>query len=206
MKNCVRLTLLVLLFTTQQVFAKKVEIDGLIYLANDTVIATFVIPINSVTDEPILEKMLEKIRYYDSSRNLWIITPKNAKEVRFTYNYKHIRMISVKNTLWLGKGLEKSDRVFLKLEQEGRLRLYSYSQSQNTQTIHSNSGSSFYTAQKYILQKKNSELKQVIKLGFKKDMMQYFEDCPTLHEKIKNKSFRKFEIKTIVKFYNQECN
>lgn len=42
--------------------------------------------------------------------------------------------------------------------------------------------------------------------NFKKAASEYFKDCPDLTEKIMNKEFKKRDIRTIVKYYNESCN
>ena len=42
--------------------------------------------------------------------------------------------------------------------------------------------------------------------SFRKRAMDYFEDCPTLKNKIENKEFVKEDLQEIVKFYNSSCN
>jgi hypothetical protein len=56
-----------------------------------------------------------------------------------------------------------------------------------------------------ILQKGNGELKRPKGLTFKKDMINYFSDCPKLVEKIESKDFRKDDLESIVRFYNSNC-
>ena len=42
--------------------------------------------------------------------------------------------------------------------------------------------------------------------NFIKSASEYFKDCPILVDKIKNKTFKKRDIKRIVRFYNSNCN
>ncbi|MBQ4822593.1 hypothetical protein [Aquimarina sp. MMG016] len=42
-------------------------------------------------------------------------------------------------------------------------------------------------------------------INFKKAASKYFEDCPVLVEKIKNKKYKKRNILEIVEYYNKEC-
>lgn len=62
-----------------------------------------------------------------------------------------------------------------------------------------------YSVERYILQKDNGELKRLKGLTFKKDMVEYFCNCPALAEKIENKDFRKSDLEFIVRFYNSNC-
>jgi hypothetical protein len=62
-----------------------------------------------------------------------------------------------------------------------------------------------YTADNLIFQKGNGPLKQPRALGWKKDMLEYFSDCPALRERIESKDLRRKEIEAIVLFYNRQC-
>ena len=66
-------------------------------------------------------------------------------------------------------------------------------------------GTYTFDVENYILQKEDGELKRIKSLTFKKDMIEYFSDCPKLIEKIDNKEFSKQDIKAISAFYNSDC-
>jgi hypothetical protein len=62
-----------------------------------------------------------------------------------------------------------------------------------------------YSVERYIMQKGSGELKRPKNLSFKKDMAEYFRDCPALVDKIQDKDFKKYDMEAIVSFYNKNC-
>ena len=47
----------------------------------------------------------------------------------------------------------------------------------------------------------------VLSKSFKKTAAEFFKDCPSIVEKIENKSYKKDDLEEIVKFYNSsDCN
>jgi hypothetical protein len=62
-----------------------------------------------------------------------------------------------------------------------------------------------YSVENMILQKGNGELKQPRSLSFRKDMRDYFSDCPDLTEKIDSRDFRRADMEAIVIYYNAHC-
>jgi hypothetical protein len=59
----------------------------------------------------------------------------------------------------------------------------------------------------YIHRPSESDYKKVTKIIFAKSMSEYFVDCPTLSEKIKNREYRPREedLREIASFYDREC-
>jgi hypothetical protein len=62
-----------------------------------------------------------------------------------------------------------------------------------------------YTVDNLIFQKGNEPLKQPRSLGWKKDMLEYFSDCPALRERIEDKDLKRADIEAIVMYYNNNC-
>jgi hypothetical protein len=71
-------------------------------------------------------------------------------------------------------------------------------------------GTSF-TIKNYYLRKKDDKSvthitsTSLFSKNFKKTAAKYFEDCPSLVEKIENKEYRKRDIRAIIEFYNSKC-
>lgn len=188
--------------------AKKIE--GKILFENDTISVTFNIPIKFFSQEPNFEKLQYKVKYFDSEGNKIIIRPDQAKEIQFSYVFENIRMISRHNSLGLGNIFSKSSNIFLRLEADGNLKLFNYYYTQSSPGMYNGAtgtmtGGYSYSVEGFILQKGDGELKRPKGLTFKKDMIEYFSDCPALVEKIENKVFRKNDMAAIVTFYNTNC-
>ena len=188
--------------------AKK--IDGKILFENDTVDVIFKIPFNFFTQELNYEKLQNKVKYYDSDGNKVILRPDQAKEIRFNDGFFEIRMLSRYNSLGLGSMFSMSTNIFLKLETDGYLKLFRYYYTQNSVGMYNGTtgtmtGGYSYSVENYILQKGNLELKRPKGLMFRKDMIEYFSDCPELSKKIEGKEFRKNDLESIVRYYYIHC-
>ncbi len=194
------------LILSSNLLAEKVK--GKIYFENDTIDVTFYIPVDYFSLDINYESLQEKIKYIDSTGKKKVLRPKDAKEIRFKYEFENVRMLSRENSILLGRPLSRGSHIFLKLEIDGRLKLFKYYHTQgggggyNSVTGTLSSGFA-YSSDGFILQKENSELKKIKR--FKKDMPEYFSDCPKLIEKIENKEYRENDIDLIVKFYNSWC-
>ena len=207
MRKTVFLITLGLIFTFK-LEAKKIE--GKIFFEHDTMDVIFNIPIDLITLEPNFEKLQLKVKYFDQAGKKHILRPDDAKEYRFKYLYREIRMISRKNSLGIGGIFLTDKNIFLQLEVDGYLKLFNYyftrriGGTYNAATGTMYPGMSF-DSERYILQKGDDVLKRTKGLNFKKDMQEYFSDCPKLAEKIENKEFRQYDLRSIVRFYNSQC-
>ncbi len=137
------------------------------------------------------------------------LRPTDADEIRFNYEGMEVRMISCANTIGLGDIFSDAEKLFLKLEINGAVKLYRYYYKQTTGG-HSNGMGGYtpgvtYTADNFIFQKGKGELMMPRSLRWRKDMLEYFDDCPGLREQIEAKEFRKGDIEAIAMYYNQHC-
>ncbi len=119
-------------------------------------------------------------------------------------------MLSRNNTLGLGSIFAMSSSIFQKLEIDGELKLFNYYYTQQTGGGYNAStgvamGSYSYTVERYILQKGDGELKRLKGWTFKKDMAEFFSDCPDLVERVESKDFRKGDLESMVRCYNTNC-
>lgn len=200
--------LTVLIFTYSHLKAKKV--DGKILYEDDTVNVTFNIPVKLLLQEPNYERIQYKIKFYDSSGKKVVLKPDQAKEIRFMYGSQEIRMLSRPNSLQSGIIFSINSNIFLKLEIDGELKMFSYYYTQNSPGMYNTSTGMAspgyaYSVERYILQKENEELKRLKGLSFRKDMMEYFIDCPALSRKIEDRVLKKSDLEAIVRFYNSNC-
>ena len=73
-------------------------------------------------------------------------------------------------------------------------------------------GGSSYSKTKYYLSKSEDDIVTNLKNGntyskrFKKIAKTYFTSCPDLLEKINNKFFKRYEIHSVVEYFNEKCN
>ena len=188
--------------------AKKIE--GKIILDHDTIDVIFNIPFKFFAQEPNYEKLQYKVKFYDSTGKRGVIRPDHAKEIRFKLYGKDIRMLSRHQSSGMGNVFSTNYKLFLKLEIDGKLQLFNYYQTNSSPGMYNAgtgmmSGGHSYTTERYVLQKENGELKRPRGLTFKKDMVNYFQDCPELAQKIENKEFRKADMESLVHYYNSNC-
>jgi len=189
-------------------YGRKVE--GIIIANGESREVTFDIRVPLLADEPNFERIQYKVRYYDENGKKQTLHPDDADEIWFEYDGMEVRMISCVNTIGAGSMFSVARRIFLKLEIDGPLRLYRYYYKQTTPGYYGGPGGGFsggttYTVDNLIFQKGNGPLKQPRSLGWKKDMLDYFRDCPDLRERLESKDLRRKEIEAIVLYYNRHC-
>jgi hypothetical protein len=123
---------------------------------------------------------------------------------------KQVRMLSRVNTLGGGSIFSNQTNIFLRLEIDGALKLFHYHYTQTSPGMYSGStgamtGGHSYSVENLILQKNDGLLKQPRSLSFRKDMREYFSDCPQLTERIEARDFKRADMEAIVIFYNSNC-
>jgi hypothetical protein len=197
---------IVLAILSLSTHAKKVP--GIIVVNGEVRHVTFDVKVPLLGSEPNFERIQYKIRYYENGKKK-TLRPTDAEEISFYYLGREVRMISCVNTLGLGDIFSNAEKLFLKLEIDGPLRLYHYYYKQSTGG-YSNGAGGFtpgitYTAENFIFQKGNEPLMQPRSLRWRKDMLEYFNDCPGLREQIEARDFRKGDIEAIALYYNQHC-
>lgn len=187
--------------------AEAKKIDGKIFFKNDTLEVIFKIPINIFSKEINFEKLQYKIKYFDSAKNMVVIKPDQAEEIRFFYQAEEVRMLSRYSTRRLKSAFSKNYKIFLKLEIDGNIKLFKYYHTESSPLMYNSSSELItegisYQVDKCFLQKGSQELAKIKGLTFRKDMMEYFNDCSELSQKIENKEYRKKDIESIVNYYN----
>ena len=199
----------VLLLVSLHAYGKKIQ--GSIIANGKARQVTFQIKVPLLGAEPNFERIQYKVRYYDETGRKRTLRPDEADEIRFEYGGMTVRMISCPNTLGGGSIFSTASNIFLKLEIDGRLKLYRFYQTQTTPGhFGGGAGAGYspgmtYRIDNLIFQKGNGPLKRPRTLGWKKDMLEYFSDCPALRERIESKDLRRKEIEAIVMYYNQNC-
>ena len=180
--------------------AKKIE--GVIIFENGTErTVTFKIPFRLLASHADYEKLQHRVKFFDKGEKL-VLRPGEASEFRFTHQNETIRMVSIS-----GSGLEgifaRNNAIFLKLEIDGPLRLFRFFA---TRTGGGYNATYTYQSAEYYLQKGNGPLKRPKGISFRKDMMDYLSDCPTVADKIHDKDFKRRDLEVIVMFYNKNCH
>jgi hypothetical protein len=196
-----RSLILIVTLVTTSLFAYGKKVGGTIMFKGESRNVTFDIKVLLLGSEPNFERIQYKVKYYDENGKKQTLRPDDADEIWFDYDGVEVHMISCSNTL--GSIFSTSNKIFLKVEIDGPLRLFRYYYKQRMPT--GASGSAVYVADDFIFQKGNGPLKQPKAWGWKKDMIEYFSDCPDLRERIENKDLNRSEIEAIVLYYNSNC-
>lgn len=192
-----------------QLFAAK--IDGYFITKNhDTVNVTFKLPVGFISQIPNYQRIQYKIKYYDkfSGKKITLL-PADVLEIGFQYGNAVIKMLSRSNNFSNGP-FSYSSHIFLRLEIDGPLKMFRYYYTQSSPG-HFNgatgamTGGYSYNVEQYVLQRGDEPLKWPRSWSFRKDMKEYFSDCPALVEMIDKREFRKNEVEAIVEFYNSKC-
>lgn len=207
MRSLVGLTIIGLLLSFK-LEAKKIE--GKIILETETIHVIFDIPVDLFSQEPNYQKLQYKVKYTDPTGKKNTLRPNHAKEIQFSFGHESVRMLSVRNTLGAGNIFSNNEYIFLKLSMDGNLKLFNYFFNQQSGGFYNGStgtmsGGNAYSVEKYVLQKDNGDLVRPTGLTFKRDMVEYFRDCPALVEKIEHRDFRKSDLEAIVRYYNSNC-
>lgn len=151
---------------------------------------------------------------------------KDKKSKKVKYSFKDIDRIE------MYRGSDLDTYVFLKIKDQdnpkvleeietGRVNLYRIVTEGTTAGMpmmngmgggmvmgmgHSYSLKSYYTLKQGEVEATYLGSTRWFSKNFKKAASEYFNDCPTLVEKIQNREFKKSDIREIVDFYNTSCN
>jgi hypothetical protein len=136
-------------------------------------------------------KMHKKVDTKNAAGEKIKITPEIAKEIQFEFNEENFRLVT--------KEIKEGKKLFLlALFKSEKISVYQKSEAQNNQY-----GLTITTYDYY--QKGDSELFYFPKIGFKKNMSNYFNDCTKLVSKIDAGDYKQEDSKEIAKFYAEQC-
>lgn len=201
------LTILSLFVFAVAGLAKKIEGD--IIREKDTLHVVFTIPFKLLASHPNFEKLQYKIKYADGTGALRVLRPADAIEIRFKYNNQEIRMLSRRNTLGGGSLFSNKNHIFLHLLKDGTLKLFNFYYTQSNPGMYGASGAmvgaTAYSVERYVLEKKGGDLMQPKAISFRKEMSEYFSDCPVLAMRIENKELKRDDLLAIIAYYNSTC-
>ncbi len=187
-------------FQTIAISAIAKKIEGLIIYPDDTIRVTFIIPTDISGTIPYFFELQRSIKYFDSDGKKKKIRPTDASEIQFTLDNNTYRMLSRKMNFHTYNSVNSDliDSVmFLKLEVNGYLKLFSFNQPDmgvQNRTV------------SYLFQKNDSELKWLNWFRVKKDLMEYLGDCDSAVEMVKQSNvFLGVKVIPLVEKYNSDC-
>jgi len=195
------------------------DLNGKIIFENDSINAVFIIPGESFISEPKYCFIQDYVEYIDSNGTKNILKAGQAKEFYFYFDTLKIRMISVYFSESLGNKIQSNTFKFLRLLEDGYVKLYEYSKEFKMPDLSGNYSSggpnstNYYVGgqpqktilRNYIIQKGFSDLVLYKESKFKKLVLKYFGDCSSLIEKVEKEEFYCDEIEIVVKYYNLNC-
>jgi len=177
----------------------------------DTVRTVFLVPVRMLSNSLTWEKLQWKVRYSDQDNQAHNLMPDQASEFCFTYRGIPVRFLSRKNTIKASNsGFNPAPKIFLRLILDGTLKLFRfYEYSGYTESTPASPDPVMNESPSWeevnILQKNNEDLFRSGNGFFRKDMREYFSDCPDLAEKINNRTYKPEDLERIVKEYNETC-
>lgn len=199
------LAILLLLLATSAYGSKRVA--GSIIKGKDTLAVTFLLPVKFFSGELLEYRIQKEIRYLTTAGERATLRPGEADEFSFMYDGLSHRWLS---RSMMDKGVRRERYYFLKMEVDGRLKLFSHFPTNNEAGVFDvSSGALILTGDQQkkvpVLQLSDGELRVVKSINFKEDMIELLEDCPKLTQRIEKGTFTQKEIKEIVCYYNMAC-
>lgn len=181
------------------VFALE-KVPGQIVYPDRVVDVTLLLPKGFLyaQDPEVLQK---RVRFLDQNGKKKWLKPDDALEFSFEMEGREFRMVSQP---YGGGLLSASNRSFLLQIFDGPVKMF-----EHRQTVRMGGGpnmpASYSQNITWLLQRGNEQLLQPRMIGFKKQMAEYFADCPQLVAAIQDKEFKRKDLDEIVLFYNNRC-
>jgi hypothetical protein len=210
------ITLLLYIIFIIQINAERIK--GKIFYDKDTSDVIFDFNTSKETGKIEIDySELQNSIDYDSLGIGKILTPNKANGYQFEIEGKQIIMLAVPNTIEDVDYSKPIPKIFLKLEIDGKLRLFKYYETKlkdpyspifaNTlaDLIVYIASKDYYIKETIWLKKENQTITKFVKNTFKRSGASYFKDCPYLSEGIKNKDYKLENLVAIVQYYNTNC-
>jgi hypothetical protein len=155
--------------------------------------------------------------FYDPTDRQWQVEFQSAKTSETQYDPTQIRgygymfggayksFQSMANTLPNIGGLyHDEERIFLEIVSTGRCTVYTFGQSSKKKQRQSIKRGGI-SVRPYCITRTGKDIILIVPNKFKKTMMMYFDDCPSLVKLIKEKKYTYQNWKDMVGAYNSEC-
>ncbi len=155
------------------------------------------------------QKVQYKIRYVDPYGRKKEVLPTQAKRIVFIEGRDTVKLHSVPNNMGLRNGFKKVERLFLRLELDGELKLYRFYSLSTSPGMHNavtgvtNSNYSF-PLESFILHKENTWL-QLKRESYMADMQRLLWSCPNVSSHLAYRNLTARQIAQVVQEYNSSC-
>lgn len=135
------------------------------------------------------------------------VAPSEVEQIEFVYKNEEHKLRRIKNFFEPKLSALLRPYVFIKVECEGDVKLYSYFVSKNsTRNPREPFNQRKSSIKKYALQRHNEKLVKIKTVGFKKHMIEYLSDCSELVCLLRTNELKETDLKKMVEAYNQQCN
>lgn len=187
------------LLLPSQSFSAKLKVVGQIITHRSTMDVTFSIPYDKKTREVNYMAMKYEVKYRDKSKIKFTGIPVVIREFNFMVNNEEIRMVSRRD--------EKGKNVFLKLEVDGRMKVfsrfflesYTYTASNGKQKVGTR------TAKEGLLQLDDGRL-VLPNMEFSKDAVaDISKPCPWFQSKVLSGEYPTNNLMHVAQRFNSEC-
>lgn len=191
------------LLTYFQVEAKRV--NGTIFYEHDTIETLLTIPAKlfGLGKDPRYDLLQTGIYRYDDDGAKIEVLPSEVLEIRFKWKRDIIRMVAVNDE----SGILPEKEMFLKLESDGQLKLFSYYDWQQTMVYNPTTKRmepySMLVGSYFIL--KDQSIKKLEEKTIRQEAIELFQDCPKLIQKLRSKQVDADQFLRMVEFYNTRC-
>ncbi len=194
MRNCL---FILLIFLAGKVCAAE-KVSGQIIRNGSKTNVTFIIPFYD--GRPDYLKLQFKIKYVDSQGDKIIVEPNEADEIQFQWGGQTVRLLSRYIS-----GVSGERNMFLKLEIEGRLSMFTYCYNVQGGTIQMRICEIALQKGKEGAFKPGEIGKRLTDDFFRYQLESYLRDCPEIVEKLKRGEFKTGQYSAVVTYYNQHC-
>ncbi len=199
---------IVLTFVSFRSFGNE-KVPGVVVYPNETISVTFDVQIVMFTKEWDFTRLQKGAYFYDATGKKRRLSPKHALEIQlFLGDTDTIRMVSIAH---------KASRTFARLVKEGKVNAYFIMTPPRNSVTHGSGGTPFGTPgmqfhgsgvyRGYLLLKKGDwgpDIKAK-RLRSRKEMIEFFSDCPKVVEEIEDQNLTNKELSVVVDFYYQYC-
>jgi hypothetical protein len=210
MKKFFWLSLIFCFFNTSTFASKRVA--GQVIYSNDTVTVTFLISTYGKSENIDYPKLQDKVKFFDSSGKKYVLRPDKALEIRFKYQGKLIRMVSIPKKDWFLSSNLFSKNIFLRIISDGKIKMYSLYKpiyiASSVQTMNGTMSVSQKTnkSDSYIVVKIGDKIFRPSELlNFKERIVEFLSDCPELIKTINERNMNIDYLPWIINEYNRKC-
>ncbi len=179
------------------------RVSGVVIFENETVSATFEIPLSVIPNGIDYLSLQKRVVYFDSKNQQQEVLPSDAKEVQFFLPNDTIRLVSVEVNGDLVSEFKNQKHLFLKLIVDGETQLFRYFTIEFRPYV----GVNFVQGgpdkgSEYVLRKTNENFLWPKRSRFKKQMSTFLASRPDIVTKINLGEYQMKDLPSIIEEFN----